>query len=100
MKKTNAAKQVGGRGQVHTYSACLLSFLYIYAKLYIYICSIDLPMVYVCMHKINERYAHSKRMVKLMCMWHAFHWSIYIIRIKGRKQNIHTWLNRYTLDKI
>jgi hypothetical protein len=40
----------------------------------------------VCMRKVKERYAQSKSKVKLMCMWHAFHWSIYIFRVEG----IHT----------
>ena len=39
-----------------------------------------MPMVYVYM------LAQSKKKIKLMYMWHAFHWSINFFTVKGRRQ--------------
>jgi hypothetical protein len=50
----------------------------------VYVC------MYVCMYYIYM-HAQSKRKVKLMCMWHVFHWSIYFFRVEGRGLK-HTYL--------
>jgi hypothetical protein len=39
-----------------------------------------MPMVYVYM------LAQSKKKVKLICMWHAFHWSINFFTVEGRRR--------------